>query len=103
MGSLEPDNLNIGKRVGPPPWVLCLLSTPTSIDLEHVLKAPMFLVATNHCRYFMPVYPSASGGKMEYEEHRRHTRSALNSVDCVAKKSTHLPRQAGADRVIDGG
>lgn len=51
----------------------------------------------------MPVYPSASGGTMEYEEHRKNQRDALNGIDCQTSKSTHLPRQAGPDLIIARG
>lgn len=54
-------------------------------------------------RYFLPVYCSAADGKMDYEEHRKHQRDALNDIDCLTKKSTHLPRQAGPDRIIAAG
>lgn len=55
------------------------------------------------CRYFLAVYPSITGGNMDYEEHRKHQRDALNGINCQTKKSTHLPRQAGPDLIIASG
>jgi hypothetical protein len=40
---------------------------------------------------------------MDYEEHRKHHREALEGIDCQTKKSTHLPRQACPDRIIAAG
>ena len=51
----------------------------------------------------MAVYPSANGGVMDYEEHRKNQREALDGVDVTTNKSTHLPRQAGTDRIIAAG
>jgi hypothetical protein len=40
---------------------------------------------------------------MDYEEHRKNRRGALDDIDCMTKKSTHLERQAGADLVRAAG
>ena len=40
---------------------------------------------------------------MDYEEHRKNRREALDAIDCITKKSTHLERQAGADLLRDAG
>ena len=40
----------------------------------------------------MPVYPSSSGEKMEYEEQRSTYRRGLDEVNIIGGKSTHRPR-----------
>lgn len=61
------------------------------------------LIALHARRFFEPVYPGSDGNKMVYEEHRCHARGALTAAGCFTKKTTHLPRSAGADRVINAG
>jgi hypothetical protein len=54
-------------------------------------------------RYCNPVYCSASGGTMDYEEHRKNQRAAFDSIDCMTKKPTHQARTSGVDMVRDMG
>lgn len=52
----------------------------------------------------MGVFPSlTTGNKMNYEEHRSATRRGLDAVDITGGKSTHLPRVAGSQGIIDRG